>query len=1103
MKYVYGKKMKTLKDRLTTGFASLIILANSAGMSLPFLFAQKAAAATGSVVLDKAVHVDKNEPGETYTGVYFGFTVSNVSTAKSLELQLIRESDFQPYAISAQASVLNAVNSNSSNPGGYSTGGTVLVTGSRSSSSWAPQMGTWQGSDRPLGARVVITLLNETKIVSEIKAITDEGINEDGVFAGVLPDPTINFVANYIGNPNYHGISLEINTPDLTDASGVEISVERTNGAPDIWVSNPANTNATSGLNGPSHVTTAPIVIVEGSRTRTTSTSWLTSSEPWTNDQTPQSVTVRVTRDNGPDLVQTVSLIGSPWTTTWPQIAALLPDPTPTDTTKPVMTGYQLSSYHLRADGDNPTLTGTSTDDVGVTSTKYAIFKYVNGKRTSVRSWKELPTANGTSYGDQTVETDTVINLKNLPEGTYEFSVRAWDAAGHKTNGGDLPFYVDNTAPDSPAVSLNSSPSGDIILNGGLTNSYGVVASWTVGPDDAGYEYRYYNSIPGDTYNAPVYYTTQPTVPMQSGVFNRGEGLHHIQVRAVDASGNWSDWSEVFNVTYDATFPTFAIVTPSNGTAVSGVITIEAEITDESDITKVLMNIAGISRSWTNGSSSTITRNGNIFSTTIDTTTLPDGPVWVTLRGTDGAGNTRYWNNNANNRQHVFYVDNTAPTAPTITAPGARTWHKTAPIVNSWTASEDTSGIAEYQVAYRYDDGHTFSNSTCPGETINGLALSGCRNTTGQSRNHTPGNNEQGGVTIWVRAIDNAGNKGPWSKSVHYYYDHEAPVTDINVSEVVDGVFTVSGDASDNLALNRVYVQLVSREANLRCGGTTINLIPEGDTASWSKTYDIRTLMSVAASPVPCPEGEYAAHVSVVDMAGNTSSAGWTDNFTVETLKPAVNGEHLAIAGGHISVGFNFANFKDISDVKVQLFNADGEIATNQGTSLLNDLLNGWGLSGGSVTSPFYLSDAPDDDYWVFDDTEWTEDTKPTYAVVTITGSNGDKSVTIEGLTNAGEDTYESLLAAVLGVQNTNGNTTEEEEEEGFVESAFTNNPSGGRGQGGADSSNGANTNNARGVLGESTGLSNTGSAINMFAAAAAALLGAALWIVRRKSAAN
>ncbi len=120
-------------------------------------------------------------------------------------------------------------------------------------------------------------------------------------------------------------------------------------------------------------------------------------------------------------------------------------------------------------------------------------------------------------------------------------------------------------------------------------------------------------------------------------------------------------WEQVKPV--DTTAPSFSIESPANGQHVSGTIVLKAKITDGSDITKVLMNIGGISRSWTNGSSSTITRTDDVFSTIVDTSMLPEGPVYVTLRGTDGAGNTRYWNNNAKSRQHVFYVDRTAPTA--------------------------------------------------------------------------------------------------------------------------------------------------------------------------------------------------------------------------------------------------------------------------------------------------------------------------------------------------------------------------------------------------------------------------------------------------------
>lgn len=265
----------------------------------------------------------------------------------------------------------------------------------------------------------------------------------------------------------------------------------------------------------------------------------------------------------------------------------------------------------------------------------------------------------------------------------------------------------------------------------------------------------------------------------------------------------------------------------------------------------------------------------------------PDGHYLVLHVVYDKSGNLEYFG--APYPGQRFVIDGASPGTPSITSPGARTWHRTAPITNSWSAVTDTiSGLKTYQIAYQYDDGHTFGGSTCPSVMIDGR-WAGCRDVAGLSRPHSPGASEQGGVTIRVRAIDHAGNSSPWSAPVHYYYDHAVPQTDIQVSPVVDGKFTVSGTARDNLALNRVYVQLVSRVNSQRCGGTTISLIGQDNTGyNWSKGYDISTLMTVSSTPTLCPEGNFAAHVQVVDMAGNASSAGWTDDFMVDATDPEV-----------------------------------------------------------------------------------------------------------------------------------------------------------------------------------------------------------------------
>lgn len=328
---------------------------------------------------------------------------------------------------------------------------------------------------------------------------------------------------------------------------------------------------------------------------------------------------------------------------------------------------------------------------------------------------------------------------------------------------------------------------------------------------------------------------------------------------------------------------------------------------------------------------------------------LIDGnSAWA--RATDNAGNY-----NEAGLTQLFTYDNTNPSEPTITKPGARTWHKTSPILGEWTAVSDPSGIDHYQIAYNYDDGHSFGGSTCPGVSIPDVTgFIGCRDVNGTQRNHTPGVNEEGGVTIWVRAIDGVGNVGSWSASMHYYYDHTAPATTINVpTGITDGTFTVNGHASDNLQLNRVYVQLVNRDNNQRYGGTTINLIPDGVNADWSRDYN------ASASADDLPDGTYAASVSVTDMAGNTSKSGWTTNFIVDNTAPTVT--ILDPLSGDVRAG-TFTGSATVTDENVLTdvrlrFNNPVTNAIVQTYTMTNVSGDTWGYSVDSI------ADLPDGDY--------------------------------------------------------------------------------------------------------------------------------------------
>jgi hypothetical protein len=132
-----------------------------------------------------------------------------------------------------------------------------------------------------------------------------------------------------------------------------------------------------------------------------------------------------------------------------------------------------------------------------------------------------------------------------------------------------------------------------------------------------------------------------------------------------------------------------------------------------------------------------------------------------------------------------------------------------------------------------------------------------------------------------VSVVDMNGNTGSAGWTENFTVDITAPETTLKTpTGLVGGSFTVSGTATDNQSLNRVYVQLVNRENSQRYGGTTVHLIGQGTSADWSVQY--------TAATHGLPDGIYAAHVAVVDMVGNVANVGWSENFTIDATTPTV-----------------------------------------------------------------------------------------------------------------------------------------------------------------------------------------------------------------------
>lgn len=198
--------------------------------------------------------------------------------------------------------------------------------------------------------------------------------------------------------------------------------------------------------------------------------------------------------------------------------------------------------------------------------------------------------------------------------------------------------------------------------------------------------------------------------------------------------------------------------------------------------------------------------------------------------------------------------------APTILTPIAEQYFTSTPIVNSWSTVNYTKGIAQYQVEYIYDDGHTFAGG--PYRTVDAPTT---------TRNHTPSVSEQGGVTIRVRAIDALGNFGHWSSPVHYTYDSIAPAAP-SLTSPSNGAFVNGASVTQSWSTVDTDVDYYVYESYNDAAATSLR---------WSEQF---TATSKTATNIA--NAEFWWRVKAVDNAGNESA--WSDiwKLTIDNDAP-------------------------------------------------------------------------------------------------------------------------------------------------------------------------------------------------------------------------
>ena len=208
-------------------------------------------------------------------------------------------------------------------------------------------------------------------------------------------------------------------------------------------------------------------------------------------------------------------------------------------------------------------------------------------------------------------------NTRAVPNGNYTLTAVAFDAAGHVTTSAAVEVSADNDYV-APAVAITYPAPGMLVS--------GTVQLEASAADDRGVaKVEYYDG-------ATLIGTA--TVPSYLVAWNSrtgASGSHTLTARAYDAAGNTAT-SEAVAVVVDNDFvaPTTAILSPSNGSALSGTVQVAVSASDDRALGRVEFYAGpALVHTWTAAP----------YELAWDTSDLADGAYTLTSKAYDVSGN--------------------------------------------------------------------------------------------------------------------------------------------------------------------------------------------------------------------------------------------------------------------------------------------------------------------------------------------------------------------------------------------------------------------------------------------------------------------------------
>ncbi|WP_082282730.1 Ig-like domain-containing protein [Myxococcus hansupus] len=473
-----------------------------------------------------------------------------------------------------------------------------------------------------------------------------------------------------------------------------------------------------------------------------------------------------------------------------------------------------------------------------------------------------------------------------LDEGPHTVEATATDAAGNTSEATSHDFVIDLSTPET------------YIDSGPAAFTRDTSASFVLRTENGGVAFEC--SLDGGPFTA----CTSPAV--FSGLT---EGPHTLAVRAVNALGTVDPSPATYAWTVDRVAPTApSVVSPANGDTV-GTATPTLTGTGEPH-SQIYVEVDGVTYG-------PILVDGDGDWTYTLPQALPEGPVSLSVVSVDAAGNT------SEPTAHGFIVDLTPPDTFIDSGPALITRETSATFelraeggavgfecsldgasFTACTSPVSYTGLAdgEHLFLVRAFDAvgnvdatpaeYTWTVDTVEPDTVIVSGPASPTNATSATFEFTsnePGSTfecsvdgtayttctsplvlegfAEGEHTLWVRAVDAAGNVDSTPDSYTWTVDLTPPAAPVIASPsqgavLNDGAVTITGTTTDAVSV------MVS------VGNTTYGPILVDGSGNWS--FDV---------PVTLPDGTYTATVTAQDAAGNTSAPA-TVTFTVDTTAP-------------------------------------------------------------------------------------------------------------------------------------------------------------------------------------------------------------------------